>query len=109
MTATPAKLRDGTWGARVQGPVSQGDVVTVTTKAGKTWQAKVTRVVWTDGAVAVCATASMDRPEGSSRGFRQRASNGECQCGACEDLLSFGYRPGQRIRCPECGGWAEAY
>lgn len=38
----------------------------------------------------------------------RRASNGECRCGACDDLLSFGYRPGARIRCPECGGWAEA-
>lgn len=39
----------------------------------------------------------------------RRSNHGECQCGACDDLLSMGYRPGQRVRCPECGGWAEAY
>jgi hypothetical protein len=37
-----------------------------------------------------------------------RSASGECQCGACDDLLSFGYRAGQRVRCDECGGWAEA-
>lgn len=62
MNATPAKLRDGTWGARVTGTPSVGDLVTITTKAGKTWDARVNRVIWTDGKVALCATVSTDRP-----------------------------------------------
>ena len=59
--ATPAKLRDGSWGARVRGPVQAGDTVTITTSAGKTWQARVERVVWTGEGVTLCATSSLDR------------------------------------------------
>lgn len=104
-TATPAKLRNGNWGARVKGAVSEGEEVTITIRSGKSWTARVTRVLWTGNGVSLCAVSS----GGNSHSRPRRAANGECQCGACEDLLSFGYRPGQRIRCPECGGWAEAY
>jgi len=102
-TATPAKLRNGNWGARVKGAVKAGDAVTITTRAGKSWTATVTRVLWTGGDVSLCAVSS-----GDSHLRPRRSANGECHCGACEDLLSFGYQPGQRVRCPECGGWAEA-
>jgi hypothetical protein len=104
--ATPSKLRDGSWGARVQGSVQQGAIIEINTKAGKTWTATVQRVLWTDGKVTLVQTESS---KGTSSPRPRRSSNGECQCGACDDLLSFGYRPGQRIRCPKCGGWAEAY
>ena len=60
-TATPAKLRDGSWGARVRGTVAAGDVVTITTSAGKTWQATVQRVIWRGAGVSICATAGLDR------------------------------------------------
>lgn len=104
LTATPAKLRNGTWGARVKSAaVSKGDTVTITTRAGKSWTATVTRVLWTGDGVSLCAVSS-----GSTHSRPRRSPNGECQCGACDDLLSIGYRPGQRVRCTECGGWAEA-
>lgn len=101
--ASPIKLKNGNWGAKARGKVREGDMVQITTKAGKTWAARVAKVVWSGNGVSICAT------ENSGGGSRRRASNGECQCGACDDLLSFGYRPGQRIRCEECGGWAEAW
>lgn len=46
--ASPAKLRDETWGARVfDADVRQGEIVTVTTKdKKKSWPAQVTEVVW---------------------------------------------------------------
>ena len=47
MTATPAKLKSGEWGARVMGRASEGDIITVRAKSGKSWEAKVSRVVWT--------------------------------------------------------------
>lgn len=59
--ATPAKLRDGSWGARIQGAVSVGDVVKITTKAGKSWEARVSSVVWSGEGVTLVATASLDR------------------------------------------------
>ena len=74
--ATPAKLRNGNWGARVKGtPVSAGDVVQITTKAGKSWSARVIAIVWSGNGVTLCATESLDRPAQSRR------SNG-CSCDA---------------------------
>ena len=72
-TATPAKLRDGSWGARVTGAVAPGDVVTITTRAGKTWQARIMRVVWTGEGVTLCATSSLDDgpPRRAARRYRQ--------------------------------------
>jgi len=100
--ATPTKLRNGSWGAKTQSAVHAGDTVTITTRSGKSWDATVERVVWTNGSVSICATASVPRKPAP-----RRSHNGECHCGACDDLMSMGGRPGQRVRCPECGGWAE--
>jgi hypothetical protein len=58
VTASPAKLRDGSWGARVNGSVKVGDTVTIATKAGKSWNAKITKVVWSGDGVTLAATAS---------------------------------------------------
>jgi len=60
-TATPAKLRDGTWGARVMGTVAAGDSVTITTQAGKSWGARIERVIWSGEGVSICATSSLGR------------------------------------------------
>ena len=63
LTATPTKLRSGNWGARLKtSKVRAGDTVTITTRAGKTWQAKVTKVVWSGNGAAIVATESLDRP-----------------------------------------------
>lgn len=61
--------------ARVSGSVKAGDVVTIVAKSGKRWDARVTRVVWTDGSVSICATESLDRPalyQGSGWGLSRR-------------------------------------
>mgnify|MGYP006899558405 FL=1 len=64
ITATPAKLRNGSWGARVQGQVRNGDTVTITTRAGKSWTATVSQVVWTGEGVSIVATESRpSRPQ----------------------------------------------
>ena len=73
--ATPAKLRDGSWGARVQGTVKQGDVITITTRAGKTWDATVSRVVWSNDDVAICATGKVG---GSSHSAPRHTSRSGC-------------------------------
>ncbi len=56
--ANPCKLRNGNWGAKTAEPVEAGDTVQVVTRAGKTWRADITTVVWTDGTVCICETAS---------------------------------------------------
>lgn len=74
MTATPTKLRDGTWGARVQGTVQSGDRITITTRAGKSWTAVIARVVWTGQGVSLVATGSAPRPQAQQRN-RQTGSS----------------------------------
>jgi len=81
--ASPAKLRNGSWGARVQGTVSPGDVVTIRTKGGKTWDARVTSVVWAGEGVTLVATASLDRPAAAPVSSRGRWTG--CSCGSIED------------------------
>lgn len=65
-SATPAKLNDGSWGARVAASVNVGDALTVTTKAGKSWSATVSRIVWSGDGITLCATASDRHPEPTS-------------------------------------------
>lgn len=85
-TAAPTKLRSGAWGARVTGTVAVGDVVTITTRAGKSWQARVTQVVWTGSGVSVCATESFDRGASPARPApRNRGRRTGCSCGSRED------------------------
>lgn len=74
-TASPAKLKNGSWGARVKGDVKEGDVITIRTKSGKTWEARVTRVVWSGDSVSICATESMDRPQRTQRTYSNGRAN----------------------------------
>lgn len=70
-TATPTKLRTGAWGARVPtADVSVGDEITITSRAGKSWQARVSKVVWTGEGQAIVATESLDQPARSSHSHR---------------------------------------
>ncbi len=75
-TAKPAKLRNGSWGARVASETIQaGDTITITTKAGKTWDAEVVKVVWHGDGVSLCTTESVSpRPE---------ARRGPPECEVC--------------------------
>lgn len=88
VSATPAKLRDGSWGARIQGTVSVGDTVTITAKSGKSWSARVTSVVWSGQGVTLAATASMDRPTTTVRSYSGRRGGGCHTDGNCSSLCS---------------------
>lgn len=63
MKATPKKLRDGTWGVLVQGKPKSGDVVTVVTKGGKTWQAHIALVIWSNDEISICSTAKKEQSD----------------------------------------------
>lgn len=79
IVATPTKLHSGEWGARVQGQVAKGDVVTVTTSKGKRWDAVVTHVVWKGDGISIVATESNDRRR------RSRGTWTGCYCGSVEE------------------------
>jgi hypothetical protein len=77
--AAPAKLRSGEWGARVKGhAVAAGDIIHIITKSGKSWDAQITKVIWSGKGVSLCATESLDR--GPRRSSSHRHSSVEC-CG----------------------------
>lgn len=90
MNATPTKLRNGTWGARTTDNVSKGDVVTITTRGGKSWDATVTEIVWSGDGVTIVATQSAPRAARPSyqraprRASYRRGWTG-CACGSIED------------------------
>ncbi len=46
LPATPAKLRDGRWGAWVRGRAAAGDELLITAKSGATWRAHVQEVLF---------------------------------------------------------------
>lgn len=51
--ATFAKMRDGSWGVRVQGQVEPGDTVLVTRKDGRKVPVTIESVVWTGGGITL--------------------------------------------------------
>lgn len=93
MNATPAKLRNGTWGARIEAPtgaklvMQPGDGITITTKAGKSWDARVERVIWTNGQVTLVSTASSAPRRSARRGYHNGSSY---TCNACVTVEDIG-------------------
>ena len=75
ITASPTKLRDGSWGLRVPAGTEPGTVVQVTTRSGKSWLARTGKVLWEGDGVALCTTARASRSLGGD-------SHGMCEsCG----------------------------
>jgi hypothetical protein len=101
--ATPAKLRDGSWGARIVGAdqaPKAGETCTIRAASGKTWDASITRVVWsgkdtkTGEPVALCATASTEP--------RPRRDPVARQAAAATRAMG-------RRACRECGGEIQSW
>jgi len=91
--ATPKKLKDGTWGARVQGAVEPGDTITITTRAGKSWDAIVDRVLWSDEQAMLVSTVS---PEAA-------VPTHDTQRAAAREPLAHGEFIGAGMRNPDAG------
>ena len=88
LTASPIKLRSGEWGARVQGSAVEGASIKVTTRAGKSWQAFVSKVVWSGSGITIVSTRSLeiasdhDRPK-----YRHDDDDEMFDPGACWDAV----------------------
>lgn len=81
-TATPTKLKNGSWGARVASTyVRAGDIVRITTRGGKSWDAEITKVVWSGNGVSICATRSIGSSTGR-RAPRNSTTRTGCRCGS---------------------------
>ena len=105
-TGRPAKLRDGSWGARVPGTSRPGERIRIRirTSGGKEWEATVARVLWSGpdrygaGTVSVCSMISDARPLSPQRGGSGRSRRGTwtgCSCGSVEEYE----RPGDCRSC----------
>lgn len=81
MRATYTKLKSGEWGIRVEGKVSEGDVITVTKKDGATKSETVEKVVWTGNGITLCAIRQRDNSR-SGGGLRGKWTG--CACGSIE-------------------------
>lgn len=88
-TASPAKLKNGSWGARVPGRASEGDTITIKTRAGKRWDATISRVLWTGAdrrsGETVSLVATESRSSGSARSNRRQTTWTGCSCGSVEE------------------------
>jgi hypothetical protein len=93
--ASPVKLSDGTWGARVPGIVFVGQNITIETRAGKKWTACVAKIISknSDGAIVQTKSATEKKSGQSSR-----SNCGYWLCPACEEENSH-----SRSSCWECG------
>ena len=69
--ASPRKLRSGAWGVQTDMDVQIGDIVQVTTRAGKTWQAQISRFDQMGPEYAFCATITP---------AKAATSNNVCTC-----------------------------
>ncbi len=94
MRATPAKLRDGSWGARVEGRATEGQTVQVEARGGMRWIATVVRVLWTDGRVSLRVTRGVSTPIARIQLWQE--------CDLCGSEPSYA-QPNGSVRCAHCG------
>ena len=82
LAATPTKLKTGAWGAKVTSQtVRTGDLITITTRAGKSWTAHVAKVLWTGDGVAICSTSTSPSGRTTRRNTTHRDVGGRDICG----------------------------
>lgn len=71
MNGSPRKLRSGAWGVGIEAPPSKADmigaIVTVATKAGKTWDARIESVVFRNDEYALVAVADLREEDAALR------------------------------------------
>lgn len=69
MNATFTKLRNGNWGARVNGSPCPGQTLTISRRDGSTVTKTVDKVIWSGQGVTLCSLED-ERPSSSNRGHR---------------------------------------
>lgn len=104
---TFCKLRDGSWGVRVEGaPVQAGDNVVVTKKGGGTDTVTISKVVWSGNGVTLCALPPK-AAAASSRGGRTNSSR--CHCGQQKNPRFSSCRDCYVVECEDMGDYSHSY
>lgn len=98
-SASYNKLRDGSWGIKVQGSAKPGDRITVTKRDGSSKVETVDKVVWSGNGVAICSVIETRGASSSSSGGRRnahgntsRAPAGTYECEECGEYVRKGTR-----------------
>lgn len=78
--ATFTKLRNGSWGLRVQGTVTIGATVETTTKAGKVERKTVGKVIWTGNGISLCEIAAEAQQPPHHSSARGRCAECDSPC-----------------------------
>ena len=86
--ASPMKLRDGSWGARVPSKDAvEGQTIRIRTRAGKEWDAVITRIQerksWDNE--THCATRGVDNAPAAAPAQRHRGTRTGCACGSVDE------------------------
>ncbi len=85
LTGKPKQLRSGEWGTVVSTEnVNVGDSVTITTASGKSWEARIQKVIWRGNGVAICATSKSSGGSSGGSGGSKRGTWTGCHCGSRE-------------------------
>jgi hypothetical protein len=88
VSASYTKLKDGSWGVRASGKLTDGATVVVSKRDGSTKPETIQKVLWsgkdqkTGAIVSLCAIAQ--RESGGSRyGSRRYRDDDQCNCPQC--------------------------
>lgn len=100
-TATYKKLRDNSWGIKVDGIVETGETIQVKKKSGEHQYEVVSRVLFKDDNISICAIEKSDTPDRS--GGARGASRGRKKCITGGNCSSFG--SGRSCGGHDCDGW----
>ena len=92
MTASYIKLKDESWGVRVQGTARPGQTITVNKKSGESKTETIKSVVWRGNGVTLC---SIERSS-TGTGAAKPAQRGVCS--ECGERCNPNYR-----KCRDCG------
>lgn len=95
--ASYTKLRDGSWGVRVEDAVAAGQIVEVTTKAGAKKTETIGRVIWSGNGVSICPVTATGRSANGKSIFGKRT----CKTGG--NCSSFGN--GRSCGAEDCDGY----
>ena len=110
---SPAKLRNGGWGVRIkleQKFDPSGHRVEITTKDGKSWVAKIDKVLWSgdqdDGFVVLASTEQIPNESNGATAKsapRKIRDDENVRYGLCRDCGDEGFsRNGGPILCWDC-------
>lgn len=88
--ATYTKLKDGTWGVRVEGTAKTGQSVRVTKKSGESKTETIAKVLWFGNGISLCSVVADQHH--NSNGARRAGV-----CVSCGEQCNPKYR-----RCLEC-------